>query len=163
MLDVSVVCLQDGPELVKLSLWNGLHHVVAILGVVEERATLAGRAQLVQVIEVVSEERVKNLFWPERLHVLLFRYAISVSQSLEHQGGIVVELKAADLLFALLVVRNTRNPLILRAQSLLELPLIKLLARNLNQVGQGASDTNQDVDDDVEVLALWAHEPAAAT
>ena len=51
-----VVVFEDGAELDELPLRDSLEHILLILCVVKERSTLAGGAQLIEVLEIVRKE-----------------------------------------------------------------------------------------------------------
>ena len=59
------VVLEHGSKLIKLALGYRFKHVLLVLCVVEETAALARRAELVQHLEVIGEERLEDLLWAE--------------------------------------------------------------------------------------------------
>ena len=56
-----VVVFEDGAELDELPLRDSLEHILLILCVVKKRSTLAGGAQLIEVLEIVRQEGLQDL------------------------------------------------------------------------------------------------------
>ena len=69
--------------------------------------------------------------------------------------SVVVELEAVHFLTS--ASFGSEEPLILRAELFLELVCLELLAGQLVQIAQGPPNADENVDDNIEVLSLYAY------
>ena len=108
---------------------NLFYHILIVLRIIEKTSTLASRQQRFEVIEVLMEERSKDLLVPKRLHVILLNDTECFSDSTEDHWSVGVKLEGFHLFLIIQVLASLCEPVILPSTPLLEMPVLQILPR----------------------------------